>query len=308
MEYAIEITNVTKKFKDVVAVDNLTLKLPKGKIYGFVGPNGAGKTTTIKMLLGLTKPTSGEIFVNGTRVSSGSERKLNVGYLPDVPGFYEWMNAKEYLTFCGRLLKMNENDIESKTEELLQLIGLKDVKTKIKGYSRGMKQRLGLAQALIGDPSIVLLDEPASALDPIGRKEIMDLILSLRGSVTVLFSSHIIADVERVCDTILIMNKGVLKANTNLTELSSNNVDHVINISFLDAGESLESMISTLLEKDYVKSVKRNENGNISIIATDEAIAGKEIPALITEHNLILRKYDVQSRSLESIFLEVVSQ
>lgn len=308
MDYAIEIFNVTKKFKNVTAVDNLSFKLPKGNIYGFVGPNGAGKTTTIKMLLGLTKPTKGTISVGGTTVTCGAARKLNVGYLPDVPGFYEWMTAGEYLTFCGRLLNMDSNLLAQKTDELLQLTGLKNVKTKIKGYSRGMKQRLGLAQALIGDPQIILLDEPASALDPIGRKEIMDLILSLKGKVTVLFSTHIIADVERVCDTILIMDKGILKVNRNISELSGEISEHVINMSFVNSGDALMSFISKLSERQYTKSVNKTENGNITLVVKDEVAAGKEIPSLIGESSLILRKYEVQTRGLESIFMEVVSK
>lgn len=307
MEYAIELNNVTKKFGDVVAVDNLTLKLPKGKIYGFVGPNGAGKSTTIKMLMGLIKPTSGELFVNGVQVKSGSERKLDVGYLPDVPAFYEWMTAEQYLHFCGELLKMDKQEIKQKTDELLENFGLKGVKTKIKGYSRGMKQRLGIAQALIGDPSVVLLDEPASALDPIGRKAIFDFILSLKGKVTVLFSSHIIADVERVCDTILIMDKGVLKVNTEITELAARQKDHIINLSLMGTDDTISSLVTSLSSKDYIKSVTRTGNGHISVVSSDDVLAGREIPALISEHSLALLNYNVQTRGLESIFLEVVS-
>lgn len=308
MSYAIEISNVTKTFNTVTAVKDLNLQLPEGKIYGFVGPNGAGKTTTIKMLLGLTKPTAGTITVNGIKVSSGQEKKLNVGYLPDVPGFYEWMTAQEYLAFCGKLLNMSPAEISEKTNELLRLTGLEGVNTKIKGYSRGMKQRLGLAQALIGNPSIVLLDEPASALDPIGRKEIMDLILSLKGKVTVLFSSHIIADVERVCDDILIMDAGVLKLNKSITELSTQIGDPVINLSFAEDQELIKKFISGLSEKEYVISAKHNDNGSVKVLVKDENIAGRDIPQLITEHSLVLRKFEIQSNSLESIFLKVVSK
>ncbi len=307
MEYAIEINNVTKKFGDVTAVDNLSLKLPKGTICGFVGPNGAGKTTTIKMLIGLIKPTSGELYVNGVKVKSGLERKLHVGYLPDVPGFYDWMTAEQYLHFCGELLKMDKEDIRKRTEELLERFCLSGVKTKIKGFSRGMKQRLGLAQALIGDPSVVLLDEPASALDPIGRKAIFDLILSLKGKVTVLFSTHIIADVERVCDTVLIMDKGVIKVNADISDLAAKHAEHVINLSVKGEDESINSLVSTLENKEYIKSVQRNQNGNILVVALDDMLAGREIPALIQAHSLALMNYNVQTRGLESIFLEVVS-
>jgi ABC-2 type transport system ATP-binding protein len=307
MEYAIEINNVTKKFGDVTAVDNLSVKLPKGTICGFVGPNGAGKTTTIKMLMGLIKPTSGELFVNGVKVKSGLERKLHVGYLPDVPGFYDWMTAEQYLHFCGKLLQMDKEDIRKRTAELLERFGLSGVKTKIKGYSRGMKQRLGIAQALIGDPSVVLLDEPASALDPIGRKAIFDLILSLKGKVTVLFSTHIIADVERVCDTVLIMDKGVLKVNTEINELTAKQAEHIINMSVKGEDESINTLVSTLENKEYIKSVGRNQNGIIQIVALVDMLAGREIPALINEHSLALMNYNVQTRRLESIFLEVVS-
>jgi len=153
----------------------------------------------------------------------------------------------------------------------------------------------------------VLLDEPASALDPIGRKAIFDLILSLKGKVTVLFSTHIIADVERVCDTVLIMDKGVLKVNTEINELTAKQAEHIINMSVKGEDESINTLVSTLENKEYIKSVGRNQNGIIQIVALDDMLAGREIPALINEHSLALMNYNVQTRRLESIFLEVVS-
>ncbi len=284
----IELNNVTKKYGDIVAVNNLTLSIPQGSIYGFVGPNGAGKTTTIKMILGLTKPTEGTITVNGQNVGYGKAQTRHIGYLPDVPGFYEWMNAKEYLLFCGALLKLDKNISSAKADELLTLTGLSGIGTKIRGYSRGMKQRLGLAQALIGDPNIILMDEPASALDPVGRKEMMDLIKSLKGKVTVLFSSHIISDVERVCDTILIMNKGVLKVNKSIAELEKDS-NHIINVSVEETGEKLSLFINELSSRDYVSSVKIEDNGSIGLTIKDIFSAGKDIPRIISESSLTLK-------------------
>ena len=192
--FAIETQNLSKKFDTHVAVNNLNLQVPSGSICGFLGKNGAGKTTTIKMLVGLSRPSSGKIIIHGQERNYGKLDNRDIGYLPDVPNFYNYYSAGEYLDFCGKLYGMKKTERKNRIYELLDMVGLKDDKTPVTGYSRGMKQRLGIAQALMNSPRIIFLDEPISALDPIGRREIMQLIQSLRGSVTVFFSTHIFAD------------------------------------------------------------------------------------------------------------------
>ena len=203
--HALELNALCRRYGDLYAVNQLDLSVPAGSIYGFLGPNGAGKTTTLRMITGLLRPTSGEIRINGLPVSFGlATGRERIGYLPDVPTFYPWMTPQEYLRFSGSLYGIPHRDLERRIAESLDLVGLQKAKRRIGGYSRGMKQRLGIAQALLHTPSLVLLDEPASALDPIGRKDVMDIIRNLAGTTTVFFSTHILSDIERVCDLSLI--------------------------------------------------------------------------------------------------------
>ena len=195
---AIEITRLVKTFGDAVALDGIDLAVPQGSVFGFLGPNGAGKTTALRILTGLARPTAGEARILGVNVSAaGNIVRSRIGYLPDVPGFYPWMTAMEFVEFAGRLFGIQPTTLRERAESLLQMAGLSEVKSKVGGFSRGMKQRLGIAQALINAPSVLLLDEPTSALDPIGRREVLEMIASLRGRTTVFFSTHILADVER---------------------------------------------------------------------------------------------------------------
>ncbi|MCL6614991.1 MAG: ABC transporter ATP-binding protein, partial [Firmicutes bacterium] len=217
---AIETHGLTKRFGARTAVDRLNLIVPQGAVYGFLGPNGAGKTTTLRMLVGLARPTEGEAFVLGTSIADGRRAYLRrIGYLPDVPGFYTWMRAPEFLKLVGRIFGLGGRELDGRVAEALDLTGLAGIKTRIGGFSRGMKQRLGLAQALINRPELVFLDEPTSALDPIGRKEVLEAIARLAGRTTVFFSTHILNDIERVCDIVGILKEGRLIAQKPIHEL-----------------------------------------------------------------------------------------
>ena len=206
---AIETIGLVKSFGLFKAVDGLQLAVRKGEVFGFLGPNGAGKTTTLRMLAGLSKPDSGEIRLLGQPVSFGSMKgRERIGYLPDVPECYGYMRPVEFLSFCGALFGLDARTQKKRSLELLELVGLEHVNKRIGGFSRGMKQRIGIAQALINEPDIVFMDEPASALDPMGRYDVMEILTKLKGNTTVFFSTHIITDIERVCDTIAIIDKG----------------------------------------------------------------------------------------------------
>ncbi|MHB8274764.1 MAG: ATP-binding cassette domain-containing protein [Dermatophilaceae bacterium] len=209
MSASIRTTGLTKVYGEKHALDSVDLVVEEGSVFGFLGPNGAGKTTTLHILTGLAHPTSGSAQILGRDVASaGNAVRAQIGFLPDVPGFYEWMKAGEFLRFAGGLFGIARPVLDERVGMLLDLAGLGDVDTKIGGYSRGMKQRLGVAQALINAPRLLLLDEPTSALDPMGRKDVLDMLMSLRGRTTVFFSTHILADVERVCDTVAILDRG----------------------------------------------------------------------------------------------------
>ena len=196
---AIRTAGLAKAYGDKRALDGVDLTVDEGSIFGFLGPNGAGKTTMLRLITGLARPTSGKVEVLGHDVATaGNAVRAEIGFLPDVPGFYEWMTAEDFLRFAGRLFGLGGPALDERVAMLLDLAGLTGVTTRIGGYSRGMKQRLGVAQALVNAPRLLLLDEPTSALDPMGRKDLLEMIASLRGRTTVFFSTHILGDVERV--------------------------------------------------------------------------------------------------------------
>lgn len=194
------IQNLKKSFGSKEVLRGLDLSVPEHGIFGFIGRNGAGKTTTMKAILGLLKPDSGQIHVMGEKVNFGqTDTNRYIGYLPDVPEFYPYMTPLEYLDLCGKVSGMNTSDSRARSKELLAQVGLGQERRRIKGFSRGMKQRLGIAQALLNHPKLLICDEPTSALDPAGRREILDILLAVREQTTVLFSTHILSDVERIC-------------------------------------------------------------------------------------------------------------
>ena len=218
----IKIKNLHISFKDKEVLKGIDLHVPKNSIYGFLGKNGAGKTTTMKTILGFLTPDDGEVIVNDEVVKFGGESTNKyIGYLPDVPEFYSYMTAREFLAFCAELTKINKEEIKPRVDEILKLVGLENEKHKIKGYSRGMKQRLGIAQALLNKPKLLICDEPTSALDPVGRKEILDTLKAVSKETTVLFSTHILSDVERVCTELAVLDEGVIKVFGNLEEIKS---------------------------------------------------------------------------------------
>lgn len=216
----LQITGLHKHFGSKEVLKGLTLSVPEHSIFGFIGKNGAGKTTTMKMILGLLKADAGTITVAGENVVYGQTSvNRQIGYLPDVPEFYPFMTAREYLSFCGEITEMNPGEIRTRSRELLELVGLGSEKHRIKGFSRGMKQRLGIAQALLHRPKLLICDEPTSALDPVGRKEILELLLTVREQTTVLFSTHILSDVERICSDVAFLNNGAVHLKGALADI-----------------------------------------------------------------------------------------
>lgn len=215
-----------KKRKIVNALRGISLTVAQGEVFGFLGPNGAGKSTTIKSLLGLIRPTSGIVELFG-QPSNTSKARINVGYLPENPAFYDFLTAREYLNFVGRSFGMNGDEIKKESQRVLSLLGLADAANRpIRGFSKGMVQRLGLAQTMLHDPDLYILDEPMSGLDPLGRTLVKDLILDLKNrGKTVFFSTHVTADAERVCDRIGVIIDGVLHREQVVSELLREGVD-----------------------------------------------------------------------------------
>ncbi len=301
---AIEIVKLVKQFGDGRALDNLSLRVPRGAVFGFLGPNGAGKTTTLRILTGLAAASSGSAKVLGVDASDVRGRRT-IGFLPDVPSFYPWMTAADWLRFAGGLFGLSGADLRRRIPALLDLAGLDGVTTRIGGYSRGMRQRLGIAQALINAPQLLLLDEPTSALDPLGRKEVLDLVASLSGQVTVFFSTHILADVERVCDSVAILDRGHVVAEGPMTELRERYSTTRIRLRVVGAPDELAIALRNTV---WVTSVETDETGGLSLSVSDLAAAERGVPALVSSLGLGLRHFEAGEASLEEVFVDLVGE
>lgn len=234
-DHVVQIENIRKVFRvgfwgrRVTAVDQLSLEVRRGEVFGFLGPNGAGKTTTIKMLMGLIYPTSGQARIFGHAVGDPAA-KAKLGFLPESPYFYDYLTSREFLNFYGHLFGLWGGSLDRRVDELLELVGMSHAKDlQLRKFSKGMLQRVGIAQALINDPELVVLDEPMSGLDPIGRKEVRDLIFRLKESgKTVMFSSHILHDAELLCDRVAMIMKGRLVACGQVSELIQQGTTHEV--------------------------------------------------------------------------------
>lgn len=236
-ESVVEVQDFRKMFKvgfwgrQVIAVDGLTFTVRRGEVFGVLGPNGAGKTTTIKMLMGLIYPTSGQARIFGHMVGEPAA-KAKLGFLPESPYFYDYLTSQEFLSFYGHLFGLWGASLNKRVDELLELVSMTHARDlQLRRFSKGMLQRVGIAQALINDPELVVLDEPMSGLDPIGRKEVRDLIFRLKESgKTVMFSSHILHDAELLCDRVAMIMKGRLVACGPVTELIERGATHQVEV------------------------------------------------------------------------------
>lgn len=295
---------LSKSFGPHKVIDNLTFEVPEGVIFGFIGQNGAGKTTTMKMILGLLKADSGSITVCNETVSYGAAMNRYIGYLPDVPEFYNYMRPQEYLDLCGEIAGLTRAEIRKRSEELQALVGLAGVKKRIGGFSRGMKQRLGIAQALLTRPKLLICDEPTSALDPVGRKEILDILMKIKGSTTVLFSTHILSDVERVCDQVAVLHGGRAAACGPLSEIKALRGSDSLMLEFSDNQEVLQFIgheaIARLLDCGQVNETSLILHGG------DRKRIQRTVIAVLAETGLCPLKMELMEPTLENLFLEVV--
>lgn len=301
----LEISRLYKRFGDHDVLKGLDMDVPEHAIFGFVGQNGAGKTTTMKIILGLLKPDSGTVTVCGEKVAYGATgTNRHIGYLPDVPEFYGYMNPMEYLRLCDEITRIPKNRIKSRSEELLELVGLKGVKKKIGGFSRGMKQRLGIAQALLNEPKLLICDEPTSALDPIGRKEILDILLAAKGKTTIVFSTHILSDVERICDRIALLHEGKLALSGTLSEIKARHRHNGFVLEFGSENEAARFADAGELKRPEI-SFSRDGN-TVTVILQDQSLDGHFLLYLLSGKRLVPLKFEVMEPTLESLFLEVV--
>jgi ABC-2 type transport system ATP-binding protein len=302
----VAIQELKKYYGAVRALDGLNLSVEAGTVYGFLGPNGAGKTTTLRILTGLALATSGKAQVAGVDVIKDKEKLArHIGHLPEEPAFYTWMTPREFLDYLGSLYGLSGTRRASRAKELLALVKLEDVsRRRIAGFSRGMRQRLGVAAALIHQPEVLFLDEPASALDPAGRKEVLDLIENLRGQCTVVMSTHILSDVERVCDVVGIINKGRMVVQARREELLERYVVPAFELE-ADDRSALLQWSESLRQIPWVSGVNP-QNGGVRINVKDVKVAKSSLLKQALEAGLILNRFEEVRPSLEDVFLQLV--
>jgi ABC-2 type transport system ATP-binding protein len=305
-EFAIRCAGLSKTYGSVEALKGLDLTVPRHSIFGLLGPNGAGKSTTIKLLTRQIAPTSGQAWVAGAPITGQTaDVRSRIGYLSEQPAFYGWMRGSEFLDFVGELFGLKPSLYRARRAELLELVGLVDAaKRKIAGYSHGMRQRLGIAQALMNSPEVLLLDEPISALDPLGRKEVLELFVRLKSSTTIFFSSHILADVDRVCDEVAVLHHGMLLAQAHTTELKERYAQPAITV---ELGADAHALSDLPKQETYVQRVEINGNQAV-IFVSDIATATRYLPAALARTELPLLRYGVSTPTLEDVFVQLINE
>lgn len=296
----LEIKNVTKSFRGKIAVNNFSMELQSGECVGLIGPNGAGKTTLIKVIADIIDSNEGEVLLNGKKISS---MRREIGYLPQYPNFYDWMTAKETLTFMGQLSGLQKEELTNSISELLSKVGLKgNENSKVGSFSGGMKQRLGIAQALLHKPSLIVMDEPVSALDPIGRREVLNLIESIKKETTILFSTHILSDAEEVCERFVIIKDGVKIEDTTIAELLNRFSQNKLHV---EVAEKDQNWLDLLKGMPYVKDVEV-KGTNIKINVEDLERNKNFVLKHALDHEVDLVKFEIHRDTLEEIFLKLV--
>ena len=290
----------TKSFskEKILALNNFSFEVESGEIFGLLGPNGAGKTTLIKILLGITFPTGGEIKIFDNDISNESYKK-KVGYLPESHKFPNYLTGEQVLYFFGMLSELNKSEVKKKADEYLKLVDMeKWRKTKIKKYSKGMLQRLGLAQSMLNNPELIFLDEPTDGVDPIGRKEIRDILNNLKNEgKTIFLNSHLLSEVELICDRVAILNKGVLVKSGRVDDITAISDNYVFSISEAD-----EIVVSALLSNFKATVSSRNEfvfnTGNIEEL--------NKLIDFLRQKNILIHSITREKNTLENMFINLI--
>jgi ABC-2 type transport system ATP-binding protein len=312
-DVAIACRGLSKRFggqRGVLAVDGLDLEVPAGSVFGLLGPNGAGKTTTLRLITGLAAPTAGDVAIDGAVVDprDGTARR-DVGVLDQEPRYYGWMTGRELVVLAGRLLGLSSTEARARAGHTLERVGLADaVDRRVAGYSGGMRQRLGIAQAIVADPELIVLDEPVSSLDPEGRRDLLALIAELRDHATVIFSTHVLADVERICDRVGILDHGRLVTEGPLDELLAR---YALPLYRLDAepgqGEAVRALATRLREVDWIDRVTE-QGSDLVVSVTDASVASAELLPLVVAGGIRLATFERMRPSLEDVFLRLVGR
>lgn len=298
------IKNLKKYYGDFLALDDVSLHVQAGEVYGFIGRNGAGKTTTINTALGLIEKDEGSVLFNGNVVEGEAlDFKRQIGYVPDVPEFPRYMRADELLGFVYDVYELPAESRQARIDAVMGDVGLAGVTKRIGGFSRGMKQRLAIAQALIHEPTLLIMDEPTSALDPLGRKQVLDIVASLKGSLTVFYSTHILDDAERVCDRIGLIENGKMVLEDTVKNIV---VDPLNRVFHMQSDVNPELMLIKLQEKPFVETVSIENEGLDIAFANAEAI--RAFFAWAVEQNITIKRFIERERTLEDVFVEVLHE
>jgi ABC-2 type transport system ATP-binding protein len=313
---AVACRGLSKRFggdDGVLAVDRLDLDVPAGSVFGLLGPNGAGKTTTLRLITGLARPTAGSVTIDDVPVSSESDSgpgtRRSIGVLDQDPRYYGWMTGRELVELAGRLQGLSAGEARSRATDALDLVGLADAaRRRIGGYSGGMRQRLGIAQALVARPRLLVLDEPVSSLDPEGRRDLLILIEQLRASATVLFSTHVLADIERICDRVGIIDHGRLVTEGPLDELLARFALPLYRLDpELGQAGAVERLVARLREVAWIDDVRLQE-GRIVVSVVDEAAASAGLLPMVVADEVRLIAFERVRPTLEDVFLRLVGR
>jgi ABC-2 type transport system ATP-binding protein len=308
----IEIKHLVKKYGDHVAVDDISLTVESGKIYGFLGPNGAGKSTTMNIITGYLGATDGEVKINGHDIfKEPEEAKKCIGYLPEIPPLYDDMTVKEYLDFVSELKQLEKSLRKRYVEEAMETTGIMDVSERmIRNLSKGYRQRVGFAQAILGYPEIIILDEPTVGLDPKQIIEIRELIRRLGEKHTVILSSHILTEISAVCDHVFIISKGKLVASDsteNLLSLMSGAQE--IDLIIRGSGEEAQTLLESLAEIERVELLPgQGSEVNLRVYATKGADVRETVFAILAQNQIPVLEMHTVIKSLEDVFLEITQE
>lgn len=292
----IQAKGITKRFQYREVVKNVDFSLEDGRCVALIGPNGAGKTTLLKILVGLLPPNEGEISLH-----KDADWKKNIGYLPQVPNFYGWMSAREFLMFMGKLSSLNKALLKNRVNEVLKITGIEDAADReINGFSGGMKQRLGLAQVLLHKPKYIFLDEPVSALDPVGRRDVMSILTKLKGETTIIYSTHVLHDAEEISDDVLLMKDGCIIAKGTLESFISK-ADH----SYIIKASNL--LPNDMEECSFIKQMNRygQNAAEITLVNKDNK---DDLLRWCLENQIDLIHFQQSKQTLENVFMEVIKE
>ena len=307
----IEVKNVTKKYGSTIAVDNISFDVKDGEVVGFLGPNGAGKSTTMNMITGFIEPTNGQIIINGNDISKKPRKaKREIGYMPEnIPLYYE-LTAKEFITYMAELKMVKRNERKQEVEKVINEMGLDEVKNKlIRNLSRGYKQRVSMAGALVGNPDVIILDEPTVGLDPKQITDIRNLIKELGKKHTVILSSHILSEVSQICERVIIINKGkIIAIDTPENLEKSAREKNGILVTVEDSKSHMKNLKDKIREIDEIKLIKDNEDGTKQYLITSssEIDLRKKLFDILPKEEIVIFELKKSETTLEDAFIKLI--